>query len=435
MKVLRALRRHGRARYQPPQRRVHAALEPAAAYPLVDDKLLTKELCARAGIPTPRLLAVAHHHFELRHLRGAMAKLTSFVLKPAHGAMGNGILVIRERDGARFRLAGGRSVALDDLVYHAAGVISGLYALAGQTDAAIVEERLLVHPTSPIAPRAFLTCASSSTAAFGDGDDTPSDASGGRANLHQGAVRPASTSRAVAPHTRSRAVRSASTLTRARRCSTHDPASGRARLQPCAADETGLGYVARTWRGRGRGPVLLDERAPLPDDPARQPRRLAAAAARRRPQRGDAAQRRGAHRARRRDRARGGVVKRSSIAALAWIALFAASARAQRAEPLAAPGYEVRYEVRIVPTEKTAHVAMHVTDPANLLRSLRFRVDPERQLAFRGDGHVQVEEETVAWTPRKGGGVLRWAVRIDHLRDESSYDARCTCSACCAATT
>ncbi len=120
---------------------------------------------------------------------------------------------------------------------------------------------------------------------------------------------------------------------------------------------------------------------------------------------------------------------RRIAAALAFGALLAASARAQAPQaptPAPAPAYDVRYEVRIVPTEKTAHVAMHVTDPQNLLRSLRFRVDPERQLAFHGDGHVQVEEETVAWTPRKGGGVLRWAVRIDHLRDESSYDARCT---------
>jgi hypothetical protein len=116
-------------------------------------------------------------------------------------------------------------------------------------------------------------------------------------------------------------------------------------------------------------------------------------------------------------------------AALALGALLAAPARAQT--PPAAPpvrGYDVRYEVRIVPTEKTAHVAMHVTDPDNLLHSLRFRVDPERQLAFHGDGHVQVEEDSVAWTPRRGGGVLQWAVRIDHLRDESSYDARCTSS-------
>lgn len=111
------------------------------------------------------------------------------------------------------------------------------------------------------------------------------------------------------------------------------------------------------------------------------------------------------------------------------VALFvAASAHAQSppATTPTVPSYDVRYEVRIVPTEKTAHVAMHVSDPANLLRWVRFRVDPERQLAFRGDGHVQVDAETVLWTPHKGGGVLRWAVRIDHLRDESSYDARCT---------
>jgi hypothetical protein len=103
--------------------------------------------------------------------------------------------------------------------------------------------------------------------------------------------------------------------------------------------------------------------------------------------------------------------------------LLAVAAHAQAPEQ---PHYDIRYEVRIVPTEKTAHVAMYVSDPSNVLQSMRFRVDPERQLAFRGDGHVQVEAETVAWTPRKGGGALRWAVRIDHLRDESSYDARCT---------
>jgi len=122
---------------------------------------------------------------------------------------------------------------------------------------------------------------------------------------------------------------------------------------------------------------------------------------------------------------------RRRLAALALVvscAFATASARAQspQPQPQLAPSYDVRFEVRIVPTEKTAHVALHVTDPANVFRSLRFRVDPERQLAFRGDGHVLVEEASVAWTPPRGGGVLHYAVRIDHLRDESSYDARCT---------
>jgi hypothetical protein len=116
----------------------------------------------------------------------------------------------------------------------------------------------------------------------------------------------------------------------------------------------------------------------------------------------------------------------AALAIAAACAFAATSARAQSPAAPPAPGYDVRYEVRIVPTEKTAHVALHVADPANVFRSLRFRVDPERQLAFRGDGHVVVEEATVAWTPPRGGGVLRYAVRIDHLRDESSYDARCT---------
>ncbi len=113
----------------------------------------------------------------------------------------------------------------------------------------------------------------------------------------------------------------------------------------------------------------------------------------------------------------------STRAAFAFCVVAAAVARAQ-SPPTAS--YDVRYEVRIVPTEKTAHVALHVVDPANVFRSLRFSVDPERQLAFRGDGHVVVEEATVVWTPPRGGGVLHYAVRIDHLRDESSYDARCT---------
>ena len=112
--------------------------------------------------------------------------------------------------------------------------------------------------------------------------------------------------------------------------------------------------------------------------------------------------------------------------AFAICLLAAASARAQTPAAAPAASYDVRYDVRIVPTEKTAHVAMHIVDPANVFRSLRFRVDPERQLAFRGDGHVVVEDTTVMWTPPRGGGVLHYAVRIDHLRDESSYDARCT---------
>lgn len=109
-------------------------------------------------------------------------------------------------------------------------------------------------------------------------------------------------------------------------------------------------------------------------------------------------------------------------------ASLASAAGAQPAAPAAPPPrlYDLDYELRIVPTEHSAHVVIRVVDPRQALRSVRFARDPERQLDFAGDGDVRVEEREVVWTPPRLGGVLRYTVRIDHLRDEQSYDARAT---------
>ncbi len=164
---------------------------PRHFYPNVDDKLRTKELCRRAGIPTPALLAVARHHFELRKLGPQLMRLHDFVLKPAHGAMGNGILVVRGRDEEQFLSAGGRKLLLGDLLYHAAGIISGLYALGGQPDFAMVEERLVVHPemaaiaTNGVPDIRVVVYRGVPAMAM---TRLPTRQSGGRANIHQGAV-------------------------------------------------------------------------------------------------------------------------------------------------------------------------------------------------------------------------------------------------------
>jgi alpha-L-glutamate ligase-like protein len=160
-------------------------------YPLVDDKLATKRLCEEAGIPVPRLLAVARHHFEMRGLLPALADRDSFVLKPARGAMGNGILVVLGRKGGRFLCAGGREYTHDEFVYHASGIISGLYSLAGHMDAAMVEERLQIHLSLvDLAPagvpdiRVIVYRGIPVMAMM----RLPTRRSGGRANLHQGAI-------------------------------------------------------------------------------------------------------------------------------------------------------------------------------------------------------------------------------------------------------
>ncbi|UCF68937.1 MAG: alpha-L-glutamate ligase-like protein [Acidobacteriota bacterium] len=160
-------------------------------YPLVDDKLQTKRLCREAGLPVPKLLAVAHHHFQLAHLLDQVADRDDFVLKPVHGAMGNGIVVVVGRDGDALVRASGKRMNASEFRYHAAGIISGLYALGGQPDQAMVEERLIVHPlfrdiaTNGVPDVRVVVFRGVPVMAM---TRLPTADSGGRANLHQGAI-------------------------------------------------------------------------------------------------------------------------------------------------------------------------------------------------------------------------------------------------------
>ncbi len=146
MKLLRALRREGVLGINRRNHEYTLRWNPRRLYPTVDDKLATKRLCQTAGIPIPGLIAVARRQVEVREMLEQLADLSHFVLKPAHGAMGNGILVVRGREGSRWQRAGGRAVTSEDLRYHASSILSGLYALGGQPDVAFVEELLEVHP-------------------------------------------------------------------------------------------------------------------------------------------------------------------------------------------------------------------------------------------------------------------------------------------------
>lgn len=87
--------------------------------------------------------------------------------------------------------------------------------------------------------------------------------------------------------------------------------------------------------------------------------------------------------------------------------------------------YQVLYQARIVPTERAARVTVRVDDPQGLLRRVEWHIDPERHRDFSGDGTVEVDGDVVRWEPGAGTRRLRYVFRIDHLRDDRSYDARC----------
>jgi hypothetical protein len=88
--------------------------------------------------------------------------------------------------------------------------------------------------------------------------------------------------------------------------------------------------------------------------------------------------------------------------------------------------WDVLWDVRIVPTEGVAHVTMRLGANADAVEWLDFRIDPERHAGFEGDGMVENTGNRVRWMPPHNGGELRWAFRIDHLRDSARYDARAT---------
>ncbi len=159
---------------------------------IADNKLLTKRMVSKAGIPHPKLLA------KLKSRKEAEAydwnKLSgSFVIKPVSGLGGQGVLVVKKKldDTEKWVLAGGKLVGKSDMTLHALDIVEGRYSRNDLPDTAMVEERVKIHPKfhklavggtpdvrvivyNKVPVMAMLRL--------------PTEESGGKANLHQGAI-------------------------------------------------------------------------------------------------------------------------------------------------------------------------------------------------------------------------------------------------------
>lgn len=166
---------------------------PRRLYPLVDDKLATKRLAEPAGIPVPALYGVIESHHDVRRLPAIVAEHRDFVVKPAHGSGGDGILVVsaRVRDRNVYRLVDGSVLSEDDMEHHLSNIISGQYSLGGIRDVALVE--YCVRFDSTFAEHSFRGVPDIRVIVFRGYPvmamvRLPTRASHGKANLHQGAV-------------------------------------------------------------------------------------------------------------------------------------------------------------------------------------------------------------------------------------------------------
>ncbi len=123
-----------------------ARYNPRSRYPLVDDKLKTKLIAQKARINVPELLHVVRTQHEIEAIQQELATQPAFVIKPAQGSGGKGILVIAGRDGEEFVKSNGARIGLADVKRHLSNILSGLHSLGGKQDVAIIEALVKVSP-------------------------------------------------------------------------------------------------------------------------------------------------------------------------------------------------------------------------------------------------------------------------------------------------
>ena len=167
---------------------------PRRLYPLVDDKLLTKELAIKAGIAVPELYGVIRTEHDIAGLPDMVRDRQDFAIKPAHGSGGDGIMVVTGRSPRAqgvYRLADGSVISEAEIGFHLSNILSGQFSLGGHHDVALLEYCIKVDPLFSehcyqgvpdirvIVLRGFPVMAMIRL---------PTRRSRGKANLHQGAV-------------------------------------------------------------------------------------------------------------------------------------------------------------------------------------------------------------------------------------------------------
>lgn len=165
---------------------------PRHHYPYADDKLLAKECFARAGVPTPETLAVVDGLFAIPEAVEGLRGKGQFVVKPANGSGGGGILVVGDWDpeAGVWRRAGGRTIGPVELQRHLGDVIFGVHSNQLE-DRAFVERRVVPHPlfhglwSDGLCDVRVITLRGRPVMSM---IRVPTAESGGRANLHQGGL-------------------------------------------------------------------------------------------------------------------------------------------------------------------------------------------------------------------------------------------------------
>lgn len=164
---------------------------PRKLFPLVDDKLKTKNLALTAGIAVPLLYSTIVSEQQIKNFPAMIKPYKDFVIKPVHGMGGEGILVISNCINGFYRQANGKLLTQEELDHHLSGILSGIYSLGGAADLAMIEQRIVADPIfadlsfAGVPDLRIIILLGYPVMAM---LRLPTSLSRGKANLHQGAI-------------------------------------------------------------------------------------------------------------------------------------------------------------------------------------------------------------------------------------------------------
>jgi len=160
---------------------------------IADDKLLSKRILKKNNISVPSLIAKIRNYEDLENFDWQILP-PSFVLKPNRGFGGEGIIVVygkkKDRNDAWIK-ADGSLISINDLKNHIRNILDGSFSLSNIPDTAFFEERLKLLKL--FKPYTFKGIPDIRVIVFNKIPvmamlRLPTQESGGKANLQQGAI-------------------------------------------------------------------------------------------------------------------------------------------------------------------------------------------------------------------------------------------------------
>ena len=159
-------------------------------YPLADDKIVCKELLQAIGVPVAPTIAVGRGLFEVDAILDLLRERENFVVKPASGSGGDGIVVVGQRTATGWRTPKGREIAVHEMRQHLANITFGSFSKELE-DRILIEARIEPHDlyqafwSDGVCDLRMIVLRGRPVLSM---VRVPTHRSGGRANLHQGGI-------------------------------------------------------------------------------------------------------------------------------------------------------------------------------------------------------------------------------------------------------